>query len=477
MLNIRQRILTGIGTILVLWLGITGAVFLLQERQVRLLEEYARASEVAAAAGQVQLAVAGLLSPVAGHIQSPDKEHLKDFEEEMAEYRAAMAQISESPDLSGEARATLMELKDLVENIRSTGSRVLKAKEITSTEESMVTITESLVNLAKEKGGDLRRYLRQRARSQAREVQQQSRFTSLASLGVTGVGVLIALPLTFLMVGRIRRTATDIRSRIQEESSSILASVEGQLQFTTEQNRVMDSIAQSMEQMGAASRDIASSAASVDDLARRTRDSARSGSEDTKRLARSIQEIRRTGGDGSGQDPPAGVGARRIAEAVSSISEVAEEVHTLALNAAIESVAAGEGDRRSGGPGVEVRRLAERTRDLTDEANSLMREVWTVTDTSMMATGDGVGTAENGMEITRHTGKALSGILEMTDRTVQAAREITFAVERQDASTAAVRQQVEDISARLGESAQSLQYSKEIANRLRRVSDRMSREL
>ncbi len=476
-LNIRQRILLGVSGVLALWLVIIGITYMVQEQQTRLLEKYSKANGEAEAVVQMQLALVGVLPPLNGFLQSMDSKHQQTFEQELKNYRAAMGEVARIPDLPKEAQANIKEIQDLVENIRSTGSQVFRVKEVTSTEESMATIAESLVYLAKEKGDQLRNHLSLRAQELRNETQQQSRFALLASTGVTGIAILIALPATFIMVGWIRRTVTDIRSRVQEESSSILESVENQVQFAAEQEQAMGTMTQSMEQMSGVSRDIAQSAASVDEVARQTRETARNGAKDVERVVRSMEEIRNTVRDINNKITHTGSKAQQIADAVASIDEIADETHMLALNAAIESAAAGEYGQRFGVVAAEVRRLAERTREFTDEANRLMQEVRGSTESSIEATDTGVSAVEQGVDMTKQAGQALSGILEMTDRTAQATQQIATSTEEQDASTAEVRQQLEDISAKLQESAQSLQHSKEIAYRLNEVSDRMTTEL
>ncbi|MFA9461986.1 methyl-accepting chemotaxis protein [Thiohalorhabdus sp. Cl-TMA] len=476
-LNIRQRILLGISAILVLWILIVAVTYIVQNRQAELLEQYSQANRQAEAVTRMQLALVGLLPPMNGFLQSLDSEHQSDFEAELQNYKKAMNRVEQIPSLPEKARTNIKEIKDLVGNIRSTGSQVFKVDEITSTEESMTTIAESLVYLAKEKGDQLRRTLTRRAENLQEAARDQSRFAILVSLGVTGAAALIALPLTFIMMRWIRRTVDDLRSRVQEESSGILESVESQVSFAAQQEQAMGTMTQSMEQMSGVSRDIAQSASSVDEVARETRETARNGAKDVERVVRSMEEIRNGVRDINNKITHTGTKAQQIADAVASIDEIADETHMLALNAAIESAAAGEYGQRFGVVAAEVRRLAERTREFTDEANRLMQEVRASTQSSIEATEAGVQSVEQGVDMTKQAGQALSGILDMTDRTAQATQQIATSTEEQDASTAEVRQQLEDISIKLKESAQGLQRSKEIAYRLNEVSDRMSQEL
>ncbi|MFP4560227.1 MAG: methyl-accepting chemotaxis protein [Thiohalorhabdus sp.] len=476
-LNIRQRILLGISAVLLLWVLIVAVTYLVQDKQARLLEDYSQSNLQAETVTRMQLALVGLLPPMNGYLQSQDPEHRETFEEELQNYRQAMQKVEEIPDLPEKAQTNIKEVKDLVENIESTGSQILEVDEITSTEESMATIAESLVYLAKDKSDDLRGTLTQRAEGLQEDVQDQSQFAILGSLGVTGAAILVALPLTLFMVGWIRRTVEDIRSRVQEESSAILGSMEAQVRFTSELEQAMGTMTQSMEQMSGVSRDIAQSASSVDEVARETRETARNGAKDVERVVRSMDEIRNGVRDINNKITHTGTKAQQIADAVASIDEIADETHMLALNAAIESAAAGEYGQRFGVVAAEVRRLAERTREFTDEANRLMQEVRSSTESSIEATEAGVQSVEQGVEMTKQAGQALSGILEMTDRTAQATQQIATSTEEQDASTAEVRQQLEDISAKLQETTKGLKQSEEIAYRMSEVTDRMNREL
>ncbi|HKJ88921.1 MAG TPA: hypothetical protein VKA48_10475, partial [Gammaproteobacteria bacterium] len=281
-LNIRQRILLGISAILLLWVLIVAVTYMVQDQQAKLLQSYSQANRQAEAVTRMQLALVGLLPPMNGFLQTMDPEQKKSFNRELGNYRRAMKKVEQIPNLPKKSKKNIKEIKDLVENIRSTGSQVFRVDEITSTEQSMATIAESLVYLAKEKGDKLRHTLVRRASDLQSQAQTQSQFAILVSLGVTGGAALIALPLTFIMVGWIRRTVSDLRSRLQEESSGILESVEKQVEFAAEQEQAMGTMTQSMEQMSGVSRDIAQSASAVDEVARETRETARNGAKDVE---------------------------------------------------------------------------------------------------------------------------------------------------------------------------------------------------
>ena len=133
-LNIRQRILLGISTVLALWVLIIAVTYVVQTKQAELLERYSEANKEAQSVVQMQLAMVGLLPPLNGYLQSLEEEHKTAFEQELGNYKKAMGEVADISGLPPKVGKNIKEIKDLMENIRSTGSQVFRTDTITSTE-------------------------------------------------------------------------------------------------------------------------------------------------------------------------------------------------------------------------------------------------------------------------------------------------------------------------------------------------------
>ena len=144
-----------------------------------------------------------------------------------------------------------------------------------------------------------------------------------------------------------------------------------------------------------------------------------------------MEKIRRRVADISGKTLLLGERSQRISEVLNLIKDIAGEIHLLAVNAAIESAAAGEHGKRFAVVASEVRRLAERTRDPAEEIKGIVGEIQSATNTSVLATEQGVKEVENGVSLATRARGSLEQIIQMVDRTTQAIRQITFATQQQ----------------------------------------------
>lgn len=164
-----------------------------------------------------------------------------------------------------------------------------------------------------------------------------------------------------------------------------------------------------------------------------------------------------------------GARAEEIGQIISVINGVADQTNLLALNAAIEAARAGEHGRGFAVVADEVRKLAERTTEATEEVAASIRSIQEETRLAVSRMGEGTQRVSHGVLRAREAGDALEHIVAGAEATRARIAEIDVELARQAQVTGGIGQRVRDIDGLTGESARS---AGQIADAATELSDR-----
>lgn len=244
------------------------------------------------------------------------------------------------------------------------------------------------------------------------------------------------------MIGQIRAGAVQLVSAAQNISSAST-----QLSVSTqEQSQAASSMAATVEELTVSINHVADNANEAHGLSSDSgRQSAEGGAVIQETLV-SMQRIADTVQGAAVQIAELGQHSDQISSIVNVIKEIADQTNLLALNAAIEAARAGEQGRGFAVVADEVRLLAQRTANSTQEITEMIKKIQLGTRSAVSNMEIGVQQVSSGVEQASQAGKAIVAIRQASASVVGVVDQISLALREQTVASQDVARNVERIA-------------------------------
>ncbi|WP_341960880.1 methyl-accepting chemotaxis protein [Pseudomonas sp. RC10] len=229
------------------------------------------------------------------------------------------------------------------------------------------------------------------------------------------------------MVSHIRIAAQEVSGRAQALSGLSGGAYEGMEQQSGE----ITSMAGAVEEFSATALTIADNMGNTERLAQGNAQQTRIGRASMEEASASLEQIAGSLGSTAAVIDTLGQRSQEIGGIVSVITSIAEQTNLLALNAAIEAARAGEQGRGFAVVADEVRNLASRTRQATDEISGMIASIQQETGNAISTMEQGNTLMQEGLSRNAKVAAALAHIDEQSRSAGEQFASITTATQEQ----------------------------------------------
>ncbi|MBN1217752.1 MAG: hypothetical protein JXM69_02395 [Anaerolineae bacterium] len=136
----------------------------------------------------------------------------------------------------------------------------------------------------------------------------------------------------------------------------------------------------------------------------------------------------------------------KIGEITVTVDDIASQSNLLALNASVEAARAGEHGKGFAVVAVEVRNLAEQSKQATAQVKAILSEIQRATNTAVMATEEGTKGVDSGVHLIEKTGKAIAQLATSLTESTSAAQQIVASARQQTTGMEQISMAMENIN-------------------------------
>jgi aerotaxis receptor len=262
-----------------------------------------------------------------------------------------------------------------------------------------------------------------------------------------------------------------VRSSAQEVAHSV-AALNDSAQV---QSDATAAAATGIEEISVSISAVASNAASTRDAADRAAQVSSRGSELTEEASTTILELANTVRASAAQVESMGEHSREISRITGAIREIADQTNLLALNAAIEAARAGEQGRGFAVVADEVRKLAERSAQSTQEISAMIASAQSETDKAVEGMRCGAEQVEAGVKLVQNARDALLEINTQMSQTHSMVSDISHSSGEQHEAMTSMTKNVEQVAAMTAQNLGLAGETAKTAELLRGVTERMQK--
>jgi methyl-accepting chemotaxis protein len=280
-----------------------------------------------------------------------------------------------------------------------------------------------------------------------------------------------------------RQMVAELHSLISEVTGSTaqLSAAAEEMSVITEQSKrgvhqqqsEIDQIATAMNEMAATVQEVARNAAAAADAAHKADDEAKSGQRVVTQTVEAIDAVAHEVESAAEVIHKLAADSTSIGTVLDVIRGIAEQTNLLALNAAIEAARAGEQGRGFAVVADEVRTLATRTQESTQEIQKMIERLQTGAKSAVLVMEQGRSKAQVSVQQAAKAGTSLDAIANAAGSISDMNAQIASAAEEQGAVAEEINRNIVNISQIASQTANGAEQTSTASMELAKLAGRL----
>jgi methyl-accepting chemotaxis protein len=275
---------------------------------------------------------------------------------------------------------------------------------------------------------------------------------------------------TTATVQDMTRRITDAANNLSSSAAEILAATTQQASGASEQSAAISQTTTTVDELKTIAEQSVARAQDVANASQRTVEVSRAGQRSVEEIIMSMREIRARV-EGIAENILAlSEQTQQIGEIISTVNDIASQSNILALNASVEAARAGEYGKGFAVVAVEVRSLAEQSRQATAQIKTILSDIQRATNATVMATEEGTKGVDEGVNLTEQAGEAIIQLAAVIQESAQAAVQMVAGGRQQSAGVEQVAIAMQNISQSTVQSLASTRQAEKAARELNELA-------
>jgi methyl-accepting chemotaxis protein len=294
---------------------------------------------------------------------------------------------------------------------------------------------------------------------------------AITAIGTNEIGRLLASMMK--MVEGTRRIIAGVKTSadgVASASHELSANAEQLAKGASAQVERTIQVSTASEEMSQASLDIAKNTSNIAESAKNMVGTAHNGSTIVNKSVDEVKKIAKTVHRSSDFVKKLGDQSEKIGEIVLVINDIADQTNLLALNAAIEAARAGEAGRGFAVVADEVKKLAERTSNSTQEIADMIASIKMGVDKAVESMDEASENVRVGVDLSNEAGAALDEIVNSSSNLQSMVQQIAAAIEEMNSTTDEIAKDIEQVASVTKDSANAAEQVTQAALELGSLS-------